>query len=592
MINNTQHIDGLPGLTMSGVKGSTGSRGAMTFYNVDSSTLFSTSYMFSLGFIVSDSSNDISYSKGEDDTNNEVMSICSKGIQPILYDNVLVNMSGSTVQYQIVNTIDISYSDASIYKTGTAEDVEKSLSHNQISVLNYLNTINTGNLDTDETEETIASTAPTLLDAIIAELAGTTDVFRSYILKELDTWNYATSSALNENDYTLTLSTHHITYDTWNGNYAKKEAKCSSVGHKISVGTSIDIGISSAKDEIRKKINETEDSLEKPETGYDDDSYLTSLETVVNTLFGATDESSDTIKFYLFAGEKNDPYGMFNPVKGATLKVYTAYMSKKYNSRNTHMSDSLKFDDKPIVTETSRIDGSLEINKSILVRDEKINGSDCIRFVYCITAEQVAGMSPLAENTVYIPYKSSYKNGDTGTYANYYTVLYAGSDQSFTYYDMIPYYDTSSVDSSAYSKDDMVVVVAAITTSLDESQASNYKLEMEFLPSNMGINCMNISSVVPDLWADVESSEILISSSAKGSIKNYSASLNFDNEYPGRFVYTLKDYIDKNNALSAFKKVIYMNADLIKQYQVHLYIYSKTSSTASSKIYLGEYQFD
>lgn len=589
MINNTQHIDGLPGLTMPGVKGSTGSRGAMTFYNVDSSTLFSTSYMFSLGFIVSDSSNDISYSKSETDTNNKVMSICSKGIQPILYDNVLVNMSGSTVQYQVVNTIDISYNDASIYKTGTAEDIGNSLSHNQISVLNYLNTIDTGNLDTDETEETVVST---LLDTIIAELADTTDVFRSYMLKELDTWNYATSSALDETDYTLTLSTRHITYDSWNGSYAKKEAKCSSIGHKISVGTSIDIGISSAKDEIRKKINEAEDSLEKPEAGYDNDSYITSLETVVNTLFGATDESSDTIKFYLFAGEKDDPYGMFNPVKGATLKVYTAYMSKKYNSRNTHMSDSLKFDDKPIVAETSRIDGSLEIDKSILVTNEKINGSDCIRFVYCITAEQVAGMSPLAENTVYIPYKSSYKNGDNGTYANYYTVLYAGSDQTFTYYDMIPYYDTSSVDSSAYTKNDIAVVVAAVTTSLDESQASNYKLEMEFLPNNQGINCMNMSSVVPDLWIGVASSEILTSSSAKGSIKNYSASLNFDNEYPGRFVYTLKDYIDKNNALSAFKKVIYMNASLIDQYQVHLYIYSKTSSTASSKIYLGEYKFN
>ena len=385
---------------MPGVKGSTGSRGAMTFYNVDSSTLFSTSYMFSLGFIVSDSSNDISYSKSETDTNNEVMSICSKGIQPILYDNVLVNVAGSTVQYQIVNTIDINYNDASIYKTGTAEDIENSLSHNQISVLNYLNTIDTGNLDTDETEETVVST---LFDAIIAELAGTTDVFRSYILKELDTWNYATSSTLDENDYILTLSTRHISYDSWNGSYAKKEAKCSSIGHKISVGTSIDIGISSAKDEIRKKINEVEDSLEKPEAGYD-----------------------------------NDSYGMFNPVKGATLKIYTAYMSKKYNSRNNHMSDSLKFDANPIVTETSRIDGSLEIDKGILVADEKINGSDCIRFVYCITAEQVAGMSPLAENTVYIPYKSSYKNGDTGTYANYYTVLYAGSDQTFTYYDMIP----------------------------------------------------------------------------------------------------------------------------------------------------------
>lgn len=589
MINNTQHIDGLPGLTMPGVKGSTGSRGAMTFYNVDSSTMFSTSYVFSLGFIASDSSNDISYSKSDPSTNNKVMSICSNGIQPILYDNVLVNMSGSTVQYQIINTIDISYSDASIYKTGTAEDIENSLSHNQTSVLNYLNTIDISKSDTDETEETAA---PTLLDAIIAELADTSNVFTSYILKELDTWNYATSSALDENDYTLTLSTRYISYDSWNGSYAKKETKCSSIGHKISVGTSIDVGMSSAKDEIRKNLNEVEDSLEKPEAGYDDDSYLTSLETVVNTLFGTDAESSDTIKFYLFAGEKDDPYGMFNPVKGATLKVYTAYMSKKYNSRNNHMSDSLKFDANPIVTETSRIDGSLEIDKSILVTDEKIGGSDCIRFVYCITAEQVAGMSPLAENTVYIPYKSSYKNGDAGTYANYYTVLYAGSDQTFTYYDMIPYYDTSSVDSSAYTKNDIAVVVAAVTTSLDESQASNYKLEMEFLPNNQGINCMNMSSVVPDLWIGVASSEILTSSSAKGSIKNYSASLNFDNEYPGRFVYTLKDYTDKNNKLSAFKKVIYMNTSMIDKYQAHLYIYSKTSSTASSKIYLGEYKFN
>ena len=604
MIANKRNIDGLPGVTMPGVKGNTGERGAMTFYNADASTAFDMTYLFSLGFVTTDSSYNISYvasNSAETEYNNSVVvPIYSNKVQPIIYDNILVTSSGNTVQYQIVGNIPITLNDIEMYEKLAVEESEagtSTLTDNQVAAMNYISSLpsrsSTAANDVGAEETSLAGA--TLLSDIKSSLAETGNTFIAYILLKLDVWNYSPSSSANEVNYTISIDYYPVAYNMWNQEYERADASCSPVGHKIMVGESIPAGIDSAKAEVISKFNEIEAKTGSPTT---QEEYDALLNTMFSTYFGL--DESPTVKFYISASQQDEPYGNKTQIQGANVYIYRAHITKEFAGSGSHVSDAIIFRepvseqelnyDKKVISRTGGLINDLTPSDIFENIDASIGNGPSYYFTYAICVASTTETTPRIENSVYIPYRENFIYEDGAAVANFYSLLWMNSNE-FTYYDMVPYYDTSKIDSSSLIETNLSAVAIDVKSGLDEEQSSNYKLVMEFLPSNHNSYLVNMSSVVPKLWDTVNSYSMLTNKNARGLIANYNASLNFDNEYPGRFLITVKDFADSNNKLSSFKKILYMSSEILNSCTAFLYVYTKTSSTASIKTFLGTVSF-
>jgi hypothetical protein len=610
MITYKRNIDGLPGTTMPGVKGETGERGAMTYYSSDSSTKYDLTYEYSIGMISNNSSYEISYvlDNEKKSANSEVLSIHSNYVQPKLYDNILANGTDGTNQYQIVEVIDISYNDISIYNDDTSEEFAE-LDSKKVAFLNYLaSTSSVKDLNNttikdvaDKNLETAVSN--TILDDIESATKNSDKPFTCYIVRLLDTWKYTNTKT--DFDYEISVSEQPLEYLTWNGYYKKVDVSCCDTGHScntaIATGASIEDDYNtyynSIVDKILKKVHAEEEKYRNEHGDIKSkEEYFEMADTILGKLFDprkikdATISDDTQVKYYLNAVSTRDIYGPSEYVEGAELCFVVCNCNL-----NACIGDGTRFDSSISIQETSAKFSLLYSEKTnqegssttkLTVKQIYNKTADRITFVVFLLSKAVTGITPRSYSTLWIPYSSYYQVAeDNSLYMNYYTLLQDNDGNSFNWYDMIPVYMTNEIDCSTSEKYSILQIT--VKNTVDKSAAENYKIEIEFLKNTKKFSC-NTQSVIPSLWKGVTNYERLNTSTAKGAIENYSMSLNFDDEIPNRFVYIVKNFSDDNNGLNIFKKNLYLPPEVLSNYTMHMYIYSKTSAASYNKIYLGE----
>lgn len=216
----TVNIDGLPGLTMQGIKGSLGERGGSMFYNFGSRFAFSSDFIKAMAV----SENDIDI---EEFSTSNIKCIPCNGVKPILND-YFFNIENNYTSLYVIKDI--------IYFSITSYDVD--------GVTYY-----------DETETGDISTYSNLLEdkaPLISIIGGYLKLYNSsknlqsitqndedmfkkypvYVLKYLDTWEYLDNNPSSV-DISISALVTPAHLNVWNGKYEVKKQKCS--GHKFDI---------------------------------------------------------------------------------------------------------------------------------------------------------------------------------------------------------------------------------------------------------------------------------------------------------------------------------------------------------------------
>lgn len=221
----TINIDGLPGLTMQGSKGSLGERGGSMFYNAGSNFAFSSNFLKAMAISEDDIDN-------EKFSNEDIKCIPCNGVYPIINDYFFTVENNYTSLYVIKDIIYFSITsydksgvnlheeqlegfDASTYSTLIKSSGEnKSILETLIG--RYLQIYNSSkNLQfISQADMTMFSKYPV------------------YIIKYLDTWEYLDANP-SDVDIAVTTITSLISLPSWNGKYEIKKQKCS--GHRFDI---------------------------------------------------------------------------------------------------------------------------------------------------------------------------------------------------------------------------------------------------------------------------------------------------------------------------------------------------------------------
>lgn len=529
----TVNIDGLPGLTMQGIKGSLGERGGSMFYNAGSN--FAISSSFSKAMAISEDVID-----KEELESSDIKCIPCDGELPIKYDyffNVENNYTSLYVVKDIIYFYITSYEEEGVnLHPEQLESYDSSVYSNLVKELipiigKYLKSYNS------------VKNLQTISKADIEMF----EKYPVYIIKYIDTWEY-----LDENptatDIGISAITTSIVARYWDGMYIVKKQKCS--GHKFDV-----INVADERDK----------------------QYLAS---VAETHSGDVQSGKITFRLldastYLPISEiKSGEYAIFENTESMNWLGDGIETFERDNP--TNIVDSGSFIEDPN-GKSHTIDLGDKVCERAYMRIS-VEG-------YFTTRVFLNGNAEETEYTIYIfrnILSDEVLNVDFEVVHEYDYIDSSEVDPKSEYYEFV-YFTKFYVNSSMTSEEKSKFRIEAEFTS-----GSSKKYTM----STMRDKLWKVEDPDETYTAYIDSSNDPESQfyMRHGYYKNFDHTLNFDEEDPGDFTIVIKDY-NEGNDVKLFSSSAIIPQFLKNDYEMTIYAYYRITSDNCIKLYLGKGTF-
>lgn len=531
----TVHIDGLPGLTMQGIKGSLGERGCSMFYNSGSSFAFSSNFLKALAI----SEDAIEDAKLKDEY---VKCIPCDGVQPIINDyffNVENNYTSLYIVKDIIYFSITSYDEEGV-ELHESYTTDSSLDSSYSSLVKSLKPLLGKYLELyNKSKE---------LNYITQADSYTFEKYPVYIIKYLDTWEYLDANP-STTDIGVTAITSNISLKSWNGEYTVKKQKCS--GHTFDI-------VNVATDE----------------------DYLASVAELhrndVQGAGGFTFKVLDASTYLPIAEPKSANVTIFKNADVLSWRNILLFEHNSNTSTNTVYERSY--------IEQGGLLHPMELSSDINLAYMRINIEG-----YFTTRVFLTGAD---EYTVYAfrdILTDENLNADFEVVHEYTYFDSSEPDETAAANELIQvtkFYVNSGMNSEEKSK---FRIEAEFTSGekkkyvMSTMRDNLWKCEVE----DEDYIAAYGKAYDKNLPTSEEDRAICEYQLRHGYYKNFNHKMNFDNENPGDFTIVIKDY-NEGNDVKLFSSSMIVPQFLKDEYKMTIYAYYKSTSDNCSKIYLGE----
>jgi hypothetical protein len=580
------NLDGVPGITMQGNKGEEGKRGYTTFYN--------------------------DHEKYELDENNEniiidkVLAFCDSDKDGVFDTTLCIPTHGfvPSIHDRFLNNLE----NISLYEITAVAEISDISNFSNLQFIMETLLAETEDLD----EDSITYISNSISDTFIPNIKYLNTKKVYFVLVDiLDTWMYNTSSLNILNDIEVAVNSKRLKLSSWKGLYDSSIEYCG--GHEYefhAVNNDSMLFTSLGKNWLfnafTNDLTNIDESLiplqpDMTLTGYVYDSFTDS------PIIGATVElyniPASGAQSISTLGE---PGGIgpssFDPNNttsglccvGSGITDGDGKYTIEIHGNSAMILRAYKTAPEEVIEESDEPIKNYITSYYILSPDKLVhrNGEDFIqkgvlKYLHREDVSDELKINPMLN--VYLVENKYDASDDTDTF----TKISVKDD--YQYFNSLSPKTTISVedeDGNIYEEDlesDFVLTQYQVFMPIPEQDRKKLKIVAEFIkPTN---KLLHMSTIRTELWKGCKEENDF--KSLFGLLENYDYKLNFDNEDPGDFTLIIKDFDEGNDKQVYLSKSLFVfPEDSNEEYDIELYAYYKTKTSAQQKLFLGKGSFN